>query len=293
MLIAGGAFGGIGLIALAVAIALQVVTPPAYAHGVSTSDIAGLAGAGATLLLADFTALLAWITRRSIDATQREADVATQALAASNRQAEIAERALRAVQDQARLAQEQVDATNELARAAQEQVRATSEQAEIAQDQVKATNDQAAIAQAQLAASTRPMLAEPRETHFINVSANLNQAYEFQVKMVNIGPGPAFVRKGMFSLGVAHVWSKEIVPKIVAPNGEVLINFLVHPTKGEAIAVTNAILQDSDQLNAGALYHDISGNRAWRSRGRIVRRGTNQWLLTDVEVADIELTFLD
>jgi len=47
--------------------------------------------AAAILLLADFTALLVWITRRSLDATQRKAGIAGQALETSVRHADIAE----------------------------------------------------------------------------------------------------------------------------------------------------------------------------------------------------------
>ena len=264
-LISLGALIGISLLALAVVIAAQVWTPPRYQNGVSASDITGVVAAGATILLADFTGLLAWVTRRSIDATQREADIATAALAASNRQAEIAEKALKAAQNQA----------------------------EIAERQVKATNDQARIAQEQLAASTRPILAEQRQAEFIDVTPDLNQQYGFAVRMVNIGTGPAFVKKALFNLGAAFNATFDIRPKIAAPGGEVVISFAVDPRKGEDIAITNDLLRDSNQLTVGALYHDISGQRAWRSRGKLVKRGTNQWLLVDVDVADIELTFLD
>src|SRR5437660_1769672 len=90
---------------------------------VSTGDVASLTVAGATLLLADFTAALAWLTRRSIDATRREAEIATDALKASNRLATTAE-----------------------------------QQAKITQELVTATNKQAEIAQEQLAASWRPIM---------------------------------------------------------------------------------------------------------------------------------------
>jgi len=141
-------------------------------------------------LLADFTALLAWFTRRSIAATQREADIAQQALTAANRHADIADETLKAVQAQAAIAKEQVDATNAQAR----------------------------IAQEQLAASWRPLLAEPRPREAFDVPASTTeQAFRFDVRFVNIGAGPAFIAKAFLSFGVAGNPVKTILPKIVPP----------------------------------------------------------------------------
>lgn len=261
-LVALGILIGIVPLVLAVVILLGAL-PLSLLQGVGGAS--SLAAESATVLLAVFTGLLAWVTRRSIEATQREANIAAAALAASIRQADVAEKALRAVQDQATIAERQVSATNEQAR----------------------------IAQEQLAVSTRPLLAEPRETYFVSVAPNLNQPYGFELYMVNIGPGPAFVKKGLFNLGAAMVAASDIRPKIIKPNGVIIIAFTLDPKKGVDIAITNALLQGSAQLTAGALYHDISGERAWRSRGRLAKRGTNQWLLVDVEVETIALNFLD
>jgi hypothetical protein len=104
-----GALVGIGLIAGAIVLASGAVPVPSLPTGITMGDIAALMAAGATLLLADFTALLAWITRRSIDATQREADIAAQALAASVRHADIAEAALKATQASIKLQERDVD----------------------------------------------------------------------------------------------------------------------------------------------------------------------------------------
>jgi membrane protein implicated in regulation of membrane protease activity len=256
-----GALLGIGLLALALLIGLEVLRPT----GTALYDATGVVAGGATLLLAVFTGLLAWVTRRSIDATQREADIAAAALAASNRQADVAEKALKAAQGQAAIAERQVTATNEQAR----------------------------IAQEQLAASTRPMLAEPRDLYWVRVAPDLNQPFGFALRMTNIGPGPAFVKKALFSLGAAFLVASDIKPKIVAPGGTVTIEFAVNPKTGVDIAITNALLQGSSQLTAGALYHDISGERAWRSRGRLVSTDGVSWQLRDIDIEAVDLIFLD
>ena len=77
-------------------------TPPeegaptkAFVSGVESGNIATFTVAGATLILADFTALLAWFTWESIRATRREANIAEQALAAARRHADIADESLK------------------------------------------------------------------------------------------------------------------------------------------------------------------------------------------------------
>jgi hypothetical protein len=93
---------GVALVVLAVLTAIgwaPGMHPPDY-RKISAADVASLAVAGATLLLADFIAILAWLTRRSLAATRREAEIAEAALAVSNRQAATAERALAVAEQQ-------------------------------------------------------------------------------------------------------------------------------------------------------------------------------------------------
>jgi hypothetical protein len=117
-LIVGGVVVGtaIGITLIAASLALAAgwvpnVPAPDYSKGVTTTDLGSLAVAGGTALLAAFTALLAFTTRRSIDATQREADIAADALRASNRQAEAAESAMKAAKDQVAIAKDQLAAS--------------------------------------------------------------------------------------------------------------------------------------------------------------------------------------
>ena len=231
----------------------------------STADIASLIAAGATLLLADFTALLAWFTRRSIAATQREADIAHQALAASNRHADIADETLKAVQAQAQIAERQVDATNAQAR----------------------------IAQEQLAASWRPLLAEPRPREGFDVPGSTDQAFRFSVRFVNIGAGPAFVAKAFLSLGAAGNAAKFLIPNVVPPGDTVWAHFVLTPkTDGVHAAISRALHIDAE-LSVTMLYTDISSERAWRSRARLVPANQqSERELTDLEVTMIEKELL-
>lgn len=232
----------------------------------SAGNVATFTVAGATLLLADFTALLAWFTWQSIAATRREARIAEAALVAANRQAEAADMSLNAIQEQAKIAERQVEATNR--------------QAQIAQDQ--------------LAASWRPLVVEPRMTAPpVEIHPALDQSFGVQVQFVNIGRGPAFVRKAFLTLGVAGSLAVLITPGILEPEGTVEIAFNLKPkTDGVDRSIAQALLQGSD-LAAVVLYHDIGKDAAWRSKGRLTMLGTSSWVLTDVEVSPIEMTFLD
>jgi hypothetical protein len=252
---------GAALLLLAAVIAVgwfPGVGRPDYAHGISAGDLASLAVAGATLLLADFTAILARLTGRSLAATRREAKIAEDALAAANKQA-----ALTA-------------------------------------DLVAATNEQARIAREQLALTWRPLLADPwgtadpqRGLDDIEIRPTLDQPFAFVVTFANIGAGPAFVKKGLFMLGSAAHLATDVKPAIVARGSQVRLYFDVYPkADGVQNAIAVALAGSGVQPTVGAFYHDIGGERAWRTGGRLVKQGTYQWRLVDVEVADVGLEYL-
>jgi hypothetical protein len=252
---------GAALLLLAAVMAfgwLPGVRRPDYSHGVSAGDLASLAVAGATLLLADFTAILAWLTRRSLAATRREAEIAESALAASNKQATVAEDSLAAARELAKTTQDLVTATNEVAR----------------------------IAQAQLVASWRPMLVDPSERG-VEIGPSMI------VTFVNIGPGPAFVRKGLLGVGAAVRVADEVKPRIVPTGDEVHLTFRLLLGQKPTDQAIGMALSNGTELNAAVFYHDITGERAWRSRGRLVGRRTEARQLVDVEVSDADMQLLD
>jgi hypothetical protein len=104
---------GFALLTFSIVGLLGLVSTPVgpIRQHLSPSDLASSAVAGATLMLAAFTAFLALVTRASVAATTREADIATQALAAA--------------QETARVGAEQVKATNRHAEIAQETLEAS------------------------------------------------------------------------------------------------------------------------------------------------------------------------
>ena len=114
---------GVALIVVAVAGAKGWAPAAPFVTATSAGNAATFTVAGATLLLADFTALLAWFTWESIRATRREAKIAEDALTAANRQADVAEKGLQAAQDQAKIAEQQVAATNKQAEIAERSIR--------------------------------------------------------------------------------------------------------------------------------------------------------------------------
>lgn len=253
LFVAAGVLGA-ALLALAGLMAvgwMPGVRQPDYGH-VSAGDLGSLAVAGATLLLADFTAILARLTGRSLAATQREATIAEAALAAATKQA-----ALTA-------------------------------------DLVTATNDQARIAREQLVASWRPLLvfAERPGTDLPEIRPTRDQPFSFFITFVNIGSGPAFVKKGLLMLGSGAFPATDVKPTIVPPGGEVRVFFDVQPQTGgdqQALAIG---LAGGAEPKVGAYYQDIGGERAWRTGGRLVKQGTYSWRLVDVEVEDIGLVGL-
>lgn len=169
-------------------------------------------------------------------------------------------------------------------------LQSVQEQVKAAERQVTATNDQNRIAQEQLAASWRPLLVNSLSV--VDLSPPTDAAFQVEVRFVNIGVGPAFVAKGLLALGVATNVATQVSPTIVPVGAEVLLTFTLKPASdGVDRAIADAISKGV-QLTAGALYHDIGGERAWRSRCRLTQRGTHTWLLADAEVSSIELTFL-
>jgi hypothetical protein len=210
--------------------------------------------AGVTLLLADSTALLAWFTRQSIEATRREAKIAEDSLVAIR------------------------------------------EQTKVAQDQVDATNRQAGIAQAQLTASWRPLLRElsPLTTPSLDIRPGLDGDFGFQVRFENIGRGPAFVKKATLWLVAGAVIANRIVPEIVEPDGEVLLNFGLSPGIDGVARSIAAALSQGQSLWLAVSYHDIARSAAWQSKALLVKQsGTFDWTLSGTTISEIPVKDLD
>jgi hypothetical protein len=84
-----------------------------------------------------------------------------------------------------------------------------------------------------------------------------------------------------------------ISPRIVGPNDQVRLTFDLSPQGGMSDHAIASAMVNKQNLQVGALCSDITGQRAWRSRGRLVNRGSTQWRLVDVEVQDVDLALLN
>jgi hypothetical protein len=221
----------------------------------SAGNVATFTVAGATLLLADFTALLAWFTWQSITATRREAKIAEDSLIAIQKQAKIAER------------------------------------------QVTATNAQTDVARAQLTASWRPILVERgMEAPSIDIHPSLEEAFTFETDWVNIGRGPAFIRKAFLTLVAGGSPAIAIRPRIAEPGGIVHVVFRLSPSDGLDRSLTQQLTQGSD-VKAYVLYHDVGRGAAWRSEASLTKLEKFptmfDWTLTDAEISEVPASELD
>lgn len=104
---------GLGLLAFSILGLFGLVSTPLgpVRQHLSAADLASSAVAGATLMLAVFTAYLAIATRASVAATRREAAIAEQALAAAQEQARIGAEEVKATNRHAEIAQETLEAS--------------------------------------------------------------------------------------------------------------------------------------------------------------------------------------
>lgn len=231
-------------------------------------DVASLAVAGATLLLADFTALLAWFTRGSIAAALREA-VAT-------------EKALALTIEQAALAREALEETRN--------------QAEMSRKQAAATDRQAEIAGQTLEGSWRPILASPpanplaesrHDDERFTWLTEVGDVLRFSVTLRNIGRGPAFITEDAFmEVGESRCVSRELTSGIVSPGEPTRIRFQVDigvAANGSVVAG----LRDNQPFSVFVRYADLGGHR-WRTTAHLRFRDTNFWSIAGIDLFDGE-----
>jgi hypothetical protein len=109
----------------------------------------------------------------------------------------------------------------------------------------------------------------------------------------NVGPGPAFVTKGLVSLRVATTAAFEIGPRIVATDRPVRANFRLAPaTTGVDRAIATA-LSNRRTVTVGAVYHDIGAERGWQTRAHLTwNEAMGRWLLMNGQISSIELQLL-
>jgi hypothetical protein len=224
---------------------LGFVPSPTTATGQSlaTPDLASMAVAGGTLILATVTVVLALLTRRS--------------LALGSAELKLAEDSVTAVKEQTTKVAEQVTAT---------------------QAQVAAAQEQAQIARQTLEASWRPFLVDvpwgyatrgsamggSGDAAVMDVWKNDNGSVEADVPLRNIGSGPAIITRAGLSVTQLHWPAARFSTSIVAPGEVVRIRFEVAPGDATRNGITDALL-NLRPFVVTVFYAD-QGTGKWRSR---------------------------
>jgi hypothetical protein len=261
---------------------LGIVPPPA--HALTSSDLASMAVAGATLLLATVTVTLALFTRGS--------------LALGRAELTLAEKSLKAVEDQASKQAEQVAATLTQAAAMQEQVAATQKQVGATQEQVTATQSQVAIARQTLEAGWRPFLVDvPWDSATRSTDKNLagttdaatvyvradrdELVTEVEVPLRNIGLGPALITKAGLSLTQLHADATSLSSAIVAVSEIVVVGFKI---PRESVALRSG-LAELQPFVVTVFFTDQGGTGTWRTRIYLHKpQDFNQYVVERVEL---------
>jgi hypothetical protein len=219
-----------------------VSTPvgPVRQH-LSPADLASSAVAGATLMLAVFTAYLALETRASVAATRREAAIAEQSLAAAQ----------------------------ELARIGAAQVEATNRQAEIAQETLEASWRPILVDVPRGFSVDGDEDAHEFGMYVGKWSDAGPRLAAFEVPFRNIGSGPAFIRRALIAGGVAPYEAYSFTGSIVSPGEMAKVKFVLLQTEAVPIAILE-MLQSKEPRTAEVAvtvwYTDQRGQRTWRTR---------------------------
>lgn len=214
-----------------------LVPPPTFGgQPMSAPDLASLAVAGGTLILATATVLLALLTRRSLELGRTELTLAEATLKQSG---------------------EQVAATLE-------QVKVTHDQAEVARQTLESSwrpflvdvplgyapgNDMGITDAAVVSAYKR---------------ADTGGAY-VAVSLRNIGSGLAIIKWARLSFGELHETATSFSSSIVAASEVVRIRFEIRP---EGAVVKNMVSQVEAKrpFEVTVVYTDQAGRNKWRSR---------------------------
>ena len=250
---------GLGLLAFSILGLFGLIgTPlgPVRQH-LSPADLASSAVAGATLMLAVFTAFLAIATRASVAATRREAAIAEQGLAAAQEQARIGA----------------------------EQVKATSRHAEIAQETLEA-GWRPILVDVPWGYS----LDSDEDAHAFDMyvgkwSDTGPTIAAFDVPFRNIGSGPAFIRRALIAGGVAPYEPRGFTSSIVAPRDMTKVKFALPQNEAVPTAILEMLKSKEPRAAEVAVtvwYTDQRGQRTWRTRAVLGLLGDGRYEVSRV-----------
>ena len=248
---------GTVLVAYAILSLLGVVPSlTAPTHGLSGADLASLAVAGATLLLAAFTAQLALATNAALQLARRETSVA--------------ERALATAQSQTAKVAEQVEATNRQG--------ALAERALESSWRPMLVDVPSGMAKREIP----PFLAMDA------AEVNVYKAPESGLRLVavslrNIGSGPAFVSKASLSMGAVGAQMTDASSLVIARDEIAHVEFRFDPSATPELAAVAGGLDNDQPCRVNVEYSDLGGHQ-WRSWAHL--RRYRAWIVDKVELFD-------
>jgi hypothetical protein len=245
-----------------------VSTPvgPVRQH-LSPADLASSAVAGATLILAVFTAYLAMATRESVAATRREAAIAEQALAAA--------------QEQARIGAEQVLATNRHAEIAQETLEASWRPILV----------DVPIGLFVVTSSSVFGSWDRGRVRVTEVGRPL-QKLRATIPLRNVGSGPAIIVSSSLSIGdYKSIAAPEISAPIVPPAMDELTNieFDIDVGRKDLGSLVDDLQKEGPDRPPWLVvvaYRDQAGSNLWRTEAHVYPSEEHRWYVRQVALVD-------
>jgi hypothetical protein len=205
----------------------------------SVADLGSIEVAGATLLLAVFTAVLAWFTRQSISETRTEAA--------------IADAALQAARDQAAASAQQAAMAERSFEAAWKPLLV-----DVPWGLSKRTEEFADV--------------DDAEIWLANADADLddpNEDLQITVALRNIGGGPAFINTAKMRAADSAFDCMSISSLLVAPNEVTRFTFVISKTKATDGFFAKHLM-GGEPFDVVVTYTDLA-SRQWRSEAQVSR----------------------
>lgn len=229
--------------------------PSPGSRALAPSELASFAVAGATLLLATVTVLLAVFTRRSLDQGRREL--------------QLAELALSTAQDQVKKQAEQVTATEA--------------QADVARQTLEASF-RPTLVDVPLGPATRysPAAGQVLAAEIV-VAKDQQGTVTVEVPLRNIGAGPAVIAKAILSVGQLHTAEAVLTSSIVAVGESLLIGFEIKPEGAVLINLASQVAAMKPCV-VTVIYGGQGGPGSWRSRVYLRARNANRYEIERVEL---------
>jgi hypothetical protein len=241
---------GFGMLAFSILGLFGLINTPVgpVRQHLSPADLASSSVAGATLMLAVFTAYLAIATRASVAATRGEAA--------------IAEKALQAAQEQAQIGAKQVDATNR--------------NAEIAKDTLEAGWRPMLV--------DVPTQWDPARSKVQIMSGDIIGGLSIELWLRNIGSGPAIITRAGVHAGSAGGPASAIMSSVVPVGEATRLEFQLAPEPPTNAVIST--LKQSQPVRVTVFYSDPGGHHQWRTRVELAQAEGSEWRIRSLELSE-------